>query len=114
MALQENITAVSYAAASALEQFVFVRASTTAARTCELATASGDTVIGVTLINALEAGHAVGVVIDGIAKVKAGGVVAIGALVGPNANGKAVSGGTAGVAITSATAEDEIVEVQLL
>jgi hypothetical protein len=113
MALQEGIQAVSYEAGSELAQFVFVRASTTAPRTADLATAVADRVIGVTLINALEAGHAVGVVISGIAKVRAGGPVAIGDAVGPNANGEAIPGGTAGTAIVSAAAAGEIIEVQL-
>ena len=113
MALQEGIKTVSYEAGSALEQYVFVKASVTKPRTADLATAVADAVIGVTLINAKEAGHAVGVVIDGIAKVRAGGPVALGAQVGPNASGEAIAGGTAGTAIVAATAAGEIIEVQL-
>ena len=113
MALQEGIQAVSYEAGGPLAQYVFVKASTTKPRTADLATAVGDDIIGVTLINALEAGHAVGVVIGGIAKVRAGGPVALGAQVGANANGEAIAGGTAGTAIVGATVAGEIIEVQL-
>jgi hypothetical protein len=113
MALQEAIKVVSYEAGAELAQFVFVKASTTKPRTADLATAVDDPIIGVTLINALEAGHAVGVVIEGIAKVRAGGPVALGAQVGANANGEAVAGGTAGTAIVGATVAGEIIEVQL-
>lgn len=113
MALQEGIQAVSYEAGGPLAQYVFVKASTTKPRTADLATDVDDNIIGVTLINALEAGHAVGVVIGGIAKVRAGGPVAIGAQVGANANGEAIAGGTAGTAIVGATVAGEIIEVQL-
>ena len=113
MALQEGIQAVSYEAGGPLAQYVFVKASATRPRTADLATAVADEVIGVTLINALEAGHAVGVVIGGIAKVRAGGVVALGAQVGANASGEAVAGGTAGTAITAAAVAGQIIEVQL-
>jgi len=114
MALQEAIKVVSYEAGSQLAQFVFVKASTTKPRTADLATAVDDPIIGVTLINALEAGHAVGVVIDGIAKVRAGGPVALGAQVGANSDGEAVEGGTAGTAIVGASQAGEIIEVQLV
>jgi hypothetical protein len=84
-------------------QFRFVKL--TGAHQVGLAdTTSGEVVIGVVQNKPQVVGQAVTVAIHGISMVEAGGTIAAGDGVGPDADGKAVSGGTDGVAIGSAAA----------
>lgn len=67
--------------------------------------ATGDAPVGVLQNKPQEPGAAATVAISGVVNVMAGAAgVGAGALVGPDADGKAVAGGTSGVAVSTAQA----------
>lgn len=92
------------------KQFRFVKV--TGAHQVGLSTADTDHVIGVMQNKPQVTGQAATVAIHGVSMVQAGGTVAAGDQVGPDANGQAVSGGTHGTALGSA-ASGQLVPVLL-
>lgn len=64
----------------------------------------GEIVVGVLQSKPQVVGQAATVAIDGIAMVEAGAAIAAGAAVGPDADGRAVTGGGHGIALYSAVA----------
>ena len=114
MALEERIVTVTYVSTAAIGQFLILAVATSARRSCSIAGAAAKA-LGVSRNKVDAAGRAVTVVTGGIAKVKAGAAVTVGAEVASDASGKAVPGSTnpIGKAITAAGAVDEIIEVQL-
>lgn len=107
--------AVGSAVPNGGKQYCFVKV--TGALTCGLATAAADLTIGVLQNKPQQAGGAATVAIRGVTNVVAGGNVAAGAKVVPDAAGKAVTAGgsdkPAGVALKAGTA-DTLVPVLLL
>ena len=114
MALEERILTTSYESTGATGQFLLLKYSTTTPRAIAVAGA-GDKIAGVSRNKVDAAGKAVTVIHGGIARVKAGAAVTVGAEVASDANGKAIPGTTnpAGRAITAASAVDQIIEVRL-
>lgn len=115
MALEENIQTFSYVADGPLDQFTIVAIDPANPRGCTQA----DGVLpplGTVNNHPTELGQATTVVQSGIARVKCGGTIAIGAAVLSDANGLAISGAAGplalGIAITAGVI-NEIIEVQL-
>lgn len=92
-------------------QYRFVKV--TGANQCGLATAAEDTVVGVMQNKPQVNGQAATVAIHGISMVMAGGAFDAGDQVGPDGEGRAVAGGTTGIALAAAGQANELVPVLL-
>lgn len=93
-------------------QYRFVTVS--GANQCGLATGGEDeAVVGVMQNKPQVVGQAATVAIHGVSMMMTGGTFDAGALVGPDGNGRAVSGGTNGIALAAAGQANELVPVLL-
>ena len=97
-------------AASAIELRRFVKVN--ANGKAEYATAATDPIVGVSYTAVEAADQPVAIVGDGLVMVEASAAITAGCFVGPNANGKAVTGGPC-VAITAAKAAGDLITVDL-
>lgn len=114
MALEEHIETLSFdTEGGAIGQYILVESSTSLARTCKVAPAGSNKLLGATLIATSAAGRATAVARGGIVKVKAGAAVAVGDRVTSDSQGRAVtsSAGGCGIAVSAAAAAGEIIEV---
>lgn len=102
-----------------LTQYTFVVAATGASAPTASTAGSGVPAVGV-VQNAPTTGKAATIWLDGQSKVVAGGAIQAGQYVIPDANGKAIKtpaaghAGISGLALSTTTAEDQMVSVRLL